>query len=313
MLAAGGLYSLFLIGQTTFRWLYYGELLPNTYVLKLTGMPILERLKNGVRFVRSFFLESALLLLVVYAGMVPFKKTNWYLFSFTLTAIAYQIWIGGEPWFYWRIISPSMPLLLILFIQTVLLVAVSLSNRLSTARGNQAQKKNFFSRYPPESVVISITLLTILVTNIRFLPEISLITVPYDVQSNQRNVNIALALGQLTTDDATIGITWAGTIPYYTGRVAVDFLGKSDKHIAQLPPDMSGRTGFKGMSSVPGHNKYDLNYSIKTLQPTYIERLDWGTQDLSEWGQSRYVEVEYNDLRLLLLKDSEAVRWERID
>jgi hypothetical protein len=249
----------------------------------------------------------------VYAGMIPFKKTNWYLFSFALTAIAYQIWIGGEPWFYWRIISPSMPLVLILFIQTILSVVVFLSNRLTTARENRARKKNFFSKYAPESVLILVTLLAILVTNIRFLPEISLITVPYDVSSNRRNVNIAIALNHLTTDDATIGITWAGAIPYYTGRVAVDFLGKSDKYIAQLPPDMSGRTGFKGMSSVPGHNKYDLNYSIKTRQPTYIERLDWGTQDLSEWGQSRYVEVEYNDRKLLLLKNSEAVRWERIE
>jgi len=312
ILLAGGVYSLFIIGQTMFRWLYYGELLPNTYVLKLTGMPIIERLKNGVRFVRPFFLESALLLLVVYVGMVPFKKIRWFLFSFILAAVAYQIWVGGEPWLYWRILAPAMPLVFILFIQTVLLLVVALSKRLAVVSSN-SETKNTFYQNAPEIIVVVIVLTVMMITNIRFLSQIFLITEPYEVGSNRRNVNIAIALNQITSDEATIGVTWAGAIPYFTDRTAVDFLGKSDKVIAHLPPDLSGMTGFKGMSSVPGHNKYDLNYSIKLLQPTYVERFDWGTQDVTAWAESRYVAVEYNGLTLLLRKDSDFVHWNRVN
>jgi tetratricopeptide (TPR) repeat protein len=58
------------------------------------------------------------------------------------------------------------------------------------------------------------------------------------------------------------------------------------------------------MRSVPGHNKYDLNYSIKTLQPTYVQDFKWGAQNLNEWAKAGYVEVEYNGVRLYLLRDS---------
>ena len=37
------------------------------------------------------------------------------------------------------------------------------------------------------------------------------------------------------------------------------------------------------MISVPGHNKYDLDYSIKQLRPTYVEASAWGAQDITEW------------------------------
>src|ERR1041384_6267418 len=41
-------YFLFIAGQEIFRISYYHEWLPNTYYLKLTGMPLLDRIKNGL-------------------------------------------------------------------------------------------------------------------------------------------------------------------------------------------------------------------------------------------------------------------------
>ena len=66
------------------------------------------------------------------------------------------------------------------------------------------------------------------------------------------------------------------------------------------------------MTSIPGHNKYDLNYSIKTLQPTYAQDLHWGSQDLTEWGSTHYVMVKYKGLSLFLLKDSPFVFWDKV-
>ena len=162
-------------------------------------------------------------------------------------------------------------------------------------------------------LIISMTLIGLLSANVRFLPEILLLKKPYTAWSNQGNVNTAIVLNQLTTSDASVGVYWAGSIPYFTDRKAIDFLGKSDRYIAKLPPDISGSVRWNGMKSVPGHNKYDLNYSIKTLEPTYVQGFKWGAQDLSEWGENRYVKVEYNRISLFLLKDSPSVLWSKIN
>ena len=67
------------------------------------------------------------------------------------------------------------------------------------------------------------------------------------------------------------------------------------------------------MTSIPGHNKYDLNYSIMKLQPTYVQYFEWGDQDLSEWAETNYVKVKYEGIELNLLKDSPAVLWDKVD
>jgi DNA-binding HxlR family transcriptional regulator len=66
------------------------------------------------------------------------------------------------------------------------------------------------------------------------------------------------------------------------------------------------------MNSIPGHNKYDLTYSIQTLLPTYVEEFDWGSQKLSKWAEDYYVRVKYNDAKLYLLKDSPHVKWNKV-
>jgi arabinofuranosyltransferase len=103
---------------------------------------------------------------------------------------------------------------------------------------------------------------------------------PYDRWHNRRNVNWAVALNAITTPGATIGVFSAGSLPYYTDRYAVDFLGQSDRYIAHLTPDLSGALSGNRMTSVPGHNKYDLRYSIMELEPTYVMAFKWGRDDL---------------------------------
>ena len=148
--------------------------------------------------------------------------------------------------------------------------------------------------------------------NYAFRWEISLRGRPFLVDGNERNVNVSLALLDLTTPDATVGVFWAGSIPYFTERVAHDCLGKSDKYIARLAPDTSGNVAWDGMTSVPGHNKYDLNYSLKKLRPTYVQYVKWGSHDLSEWASQAYVLVNYKGTEFLLLRGSKDVHWDKV-
>lgn len=313
MLGAVCLYGLFIVGQTVFRWVYYGELLPNTYVLKLTGLPISFRIRDGMVFVIPFLVETAAVLIVVLLDLIfNFQKTKLLFGSFVFAAIAYQVYIGGEPWNYWRIVSPTIPVLFVLFVQAILVIIGVLSST-TIYREYILCNPVFPRQWAMQVLVVSLTFIGLVMVNKRFLGEISLYSKPYTATVNEENVNAAIALNQLTKGDATVGVLHAGSIPYYTGRVAIDFLGKSDRHVAQLAPDTSGKAGWYGIISMPGHNKYDLNYSIGTLQPTYVQRFVWGGQDITEWGKSRYSKVEYKGVALFLLKDSPAVYWERVD
>jgi hypothetical protein len=66
------------------------------------------------------------------------------------------------------------------------------------------------------------------------------------------------------------------------------------------------------MKSVPGHNKYDLSYTVLQLRPTFLEHDVWGHQDLSGYVHEHYREVRTPFGRLRLLKGSPSVRWEML-
>ena len=47
---------------------------------------------------------------------------------------------------------------------------------------------------------------------------------------------------------------------------------------------MSARGGISshGMLTVPGHNKYDLDYTVSTYDPAWIQYAKWGKDDLTK-------------------------------
>ena len=152
--------------------------------------------------------------------------------------------------------------------------------------------------------------------NSRFLPEISMLSKFNAVRSNEERVNIALTIERFTTPAATVGVFDAGAIPYYSGRPAIDFLGKSDPRVARLAPDPSGLPKieyFDGKVYNPGHNKYDLEYSIKELRPTYVRGFGWGGQNILGWARSEYVMVVYKGTPVNFLAGSRDVRWDDIE
>src|SRR5262249_741834 len=93
----------------------------------------------------------------------------------------------------------------------------------------------------------------------------------------------------------------------------IDLLGKCDPVIAQLP--IGPRVPGFVEGSLPGHNKYDLDYSLKAKRPTAIQWVQpracaWGAQDLSQWCHANYDEVAVPAGPFLLDKQSPLVRRE---
>lgn len=287
--------------QHAFRWWTYGELFANTYTLKVAGIPLSARLDNGWLFIQPYLREHALLIGLGLLGVaLQFGGRRVLLVGLYGVMVGYQVMVGGDVWLYWRIPTPVTPLLLIVAIEGVYV---------------GLRRWGLMRRHPRLALSLMVVIIggSLYRAEYRFEREITLHERPYLTLEAGNNINMALAIEAVTTPDATVGVIWAGIIPYYTERAAIDFLGKSDPYIANLPPDLSGWAGWNGLYSVPGHNKYDLTYSIQQRQPTYVQGLWWAGDDVSEWGRDVYVNVTYKGVSLLLRKDSPAVYWDRID
>jgi hypothetical protein len=311
-----GLYVVFVVGQELFRWGYYGEWLPNTYTLKVSNIPLSSRIENGIRFVTPFLGEVYVLLILVGAGLVfAFRREKLLLASVFVVLVCYQVWVGGDISINWRLLSPAMPIMLVPgALET--LTAVRYVSRLEDARRYFLRTPTLSQRYVAEFLACLVVLGVLLSVNTRFLPEIAMLRDFTDIRINEERVNTALAIERFTTPEATVGVFDAGAIPYYTGRPAIDFLGKADPRIARLAPDPSGLPRmkyFEGKIYNPGHNKYDLGYSIKELRPTYVRGFVWGGQSALAWAQSEYVMVVYKGTLVNFIKDSGDVRWDDIE
>jgi hypothetical protein len=385
------LFLLFPLIQLIFRWFYYGELVPNTYILKVHRFPWNVRIKNGIAFIKPFVIEFSVIGLLGLIGLV--LDYSWKRFLSVLLfimSVGYQIWVGGDAWRLWRFIIPTIPLIfsvavhelgafaragiaigkdsswkghlvrkplwrvgwyeslrkavgvsrakwvfgilisilllvaafsvdiiglsgagfgeeqiLLVFISIGLLITLYLTQ---PRKGSQPAIKLTNERI----VFLGLFMLVILFTNKKYCSELIFSKPPLLVDFNLENTNRALAILDITREDATIGVTAAGVHPYFSGRYAIDFLGKMDKYIAMLPADISGGVAYGSILSWPGHNKYDLVYSILELRPTYIQKLNWGRQNLTDVASKLYEKVEYKGVILHLLKDSESVYWEKL-
>ena len=213
LLALVGPFALIAAGQEAFRWVYYGELLPNTYTLKVTGWPLLDRIENGMGFVGPFLTEVwVLLVLTGTALLFDFRKGKLLLAGVFAMALLYQVWTGGDAWDRWRIFSPATPLMLVLAVREIFRVVAAVSDT-AGFQGFFERNPVVPRRYVPGLVSVLAVLAVICVVNFRFLPEITMQRPPQDEELNKKRMNLALALERFTEPDATVGVIAAGTVP----------------------------------------------------------------------------------------------------
>jgi arabinofuranosyltransferase len=88
------------------RFDYYGAWLPNTYVLKVQGYSLALRLNNGLAYLTPFFQENLAALGLIALSAITRKKIAYLNIFASVILIAYQLYVGGDPWLYWRQILP---------------------------------------------------------------------------------------------------------------------------------------------------------------------------------------------------------------
>jgi arabinofuranosyltransferase len=278
-LAEASVFVAFPGGLTLFRWLYYGSLVPNTYVLKIEGLPLAHRLQTGLSSLGSYLLFLLPVIILAGFGLRRADRREVLLAALWCSSLAAHVWVGGDAWPRWRFLCPTLPILLVLAARGVLDVAAA---------------------WPRWSRPLALAGLATVVacTNAPFLREAVLASYPFGIPDDHAHVRVAVDLRRLCTPEASVGVFFAGTVPYYSGLRAIDFLGKSDPHVARRPPDLH---------LAVGHNKTDLRYSIGERRPDYVEHFIWGADNAS-FAEPRYVRVG----DLWLLRNSPHVRWEMV-
>jgi hypothetical protein len=266
---------------------------PNTYDLKVGGWPLLPRVLNGWKFVEPFLDTSCyLLLLALLAIAFGRDGRRLLLLCFAGTIVACQIWVGGDAWRpYWRMLVPGVVALMVL--------AVDGSHSLA----------RWLLRRDRHPLTLGVSLVcaagAFLVANQPFVAEQRLQTPAFYVDLNQHTVKAGVELSRLADPKGSVAVMAARAMPYYSGLRGVDVLGKSDRTIARMRKD----SGYETVT--PGHNKYDLRYSIVKLKPDVIyDALRWVRYqpDVLEFVVERYVHKGSFWFR----RDSPHVHWNRI-
>ena len=314
-----GLLVLFLVVQTLLRVWYFGDPLPNTYYLKMAGIPVWMRVGRGVLVFIDFIIHMnpVLFLLPVVFVLVSPNRYNGLLFTVAAMQFAYSIYVGGDAWEEWsganRFISTAMPMYLILFVQALHPVIEGVLAKLTSKQGAGEYILRYQTAVFPVAMALSLFLF-----NSYAIEEFLMLRQPNQVDFNREMVERVDILHYVTGPDATVAVTWAGIIPYFADRYCIDLLGKNDPRIAREAahiPEHSGLFDLPLRELKPGHLKWDFDYTYGELKPDVITH-QWGggRETAIPYIQQYYTEVELSlgDGRhhFMLRRDSERVKWE---
>lgn len=302
----GGLLLVSIIAALTLaRYLYYGETLPNTYYLKMTGYPAALRITRGVLVAAAMVWRmNAFVVAIAFLAAVLRKDLILRMMVMLVAGqFAYSMYVGGDAWESWgganRYISIAMPLFFVLFaigIHEIGAAARRLGLRPHVAR----------------ALVAAVSLLALINVNIlkgpASLGQWLQVRRPMLVEGNEEMVRLAIRLREMTTADATIAVAWAGALPYFAGRPAIDLLGKNDVTIAhQSMHRPSGR--FSRLYAFhPGHLKWDYGYSIGRLQPDVVAQLWDEPGEAAPWLAAAYTPVRLENAIVYLRTGSPHIR-----
>ena len=304
-----GLLIVSLSSQTLFRILYYGDPLPNTFYLKVGGLPFFVQIKHGLKMLFRFIWDMNWVLFVLPFTYLLFRRDRKAILLglLFLGQIAYSVYVGGDAWEHKgganRYISIAMPAFFTLFI----LAADQILGR--------TKQKSWFSK-PILANLALITFSLAAIVNFNFIQRSTdylkrwlLLEQPLFVEGNKEITRIGLAVSKITTPEASVAVVTAGSIPYFANRPAIDLLGKNDAYIARLPSHTSS-----SLEDIrPGHMKWDYDYSIGQLKPDMIVQL-WGDKEVAyDYIDKYYTVVEVDGMLFSARSDSPNILWERVD
>jgi len=300
----------FIIGQTIFRIWYYGEPLPNTYYLKMTGFPIALRIKRGLSVLFSLIKQMSWVLILLPFTILLYRRDRSILLLFLILGgqIAYSVYVGGDAWEHKggsnRYIALAIPLFFILFVYAVEQILQTLVQKDKSGKPIIQWAANLTLVVFVLASMVNFNYLV----NIRSLERWLLLRQPDFIEANKEYIDIVSELDQFSTPETRIAVVTAGAIPYFSNLPAIDLLGKNDPVIAQQPNHFP-----KKLSDIrPGHMKWDYDYAVGELKPDVIVQI-WGdTETVEAYQQQYYVVVDTGNRLFTVREDSPSILWDRL-
>ena len=226
------------------RWIYFGDPLPNTFYAK--SAVSLVTLEQGAKYVLDFatvwgVLNVAIIVAAVFGGLLTRPITR-LLFANCIVWLAYLVWIGGDSLLVYRFVLPILaPLTLLLQESLAILMTRAGMQRLPVVAGFA------FAGILTVGSAVSWRLATAG-------------SVAMAGAFDASRVAVGQWLRHHTAPGTLIAVNAAGAIPYFSERPAIDMLGLNDRHI--------GRNGHVAEGPA-GHRRHDAAY-VLSRRPTFV-------------------------------------------
>jgi len=338
------------------RVAYYGSALPNTYYLKVYGIPWGDRLLRGTAGIVNILSLELYLPVALAVGLLVWRRgrlmpAGWLLGLLVVGQLAYSLLVGGDAWEsvelanrYVTVAAPALLILAVVAIEEivattrsqrqrvlapiVLIVAAVVALRAADVR---LESRLQFGRIPTEwwptrlgVPLVALLLLLVLVWAVigssdrartRAAGAAVIVVVlaggvrewSYWAQHNAFQADsrttsvLGLGLREATSPTAVIALAAAGGSAYFAHRPTLDLGGKSDRVIAHERP--------RSPIFIPGHDKYDYEYSVRDLRPDVVVPLGVTTSA----DRALFVSWGYDLVgRLYVRRDSQSVDREAL-
>jgi hypothetical protein len=254
-----GLFLAAALGYQVFRWVYFHDLLPNTYYLKLTGVPLTVRLLRGLLTLEVFVRDHLPLLLLAGIGALTLARRDRRLelpAGIFLLYCAYSVWVGGDAWELGveesvranRYISFVLPLLFVLL--------NALLNRMKSA-----------AWVAGAAAVLGLLLVNGLWPGGTAWRLVMGTRRPPQVESHRTVLRQLHRMQRMVRPEATVATAWAGIPAYFSDYKMVDILGFNDRRVARLPSRIPSRIPSRMPVFRPGHDRWDFDYLLGRVRP----------------------------------------------
>lgn len=244
-------YALFCIGYYGFKYLFYGQLIPNTFYAKgVTDFKM--NLVLGTKYLA--LCVGTRIYIFLFILFIPFKKAftdlrQSYLVSFVLIYIIYIVAVGGDWMIANRFFVPIIPMLYILSVIGFLNVL----NKISEYYKSETKSIKI------AKITSSVLAIALFLSTLSLLEYKQLIIKDNNARYEMQWSMFGKWLKMNVDPNTVIAVGPAGKIPYYSELYTIDMWGLNNDYIA--------KTSSKRLQA--GHKKFDIDY-VLSLNPEYI-------------------------------------------
>jgi len=291
-------------GYELFRWVYFHDLLPNTYYLKLGGIPLPVRLLQGLRTMLATWRAHWPLLLAVGIGIAPLalpaagarRDREWgnrlaLPAMVFLLCCAYSVYVGGDAWEEEvtanRFVAFAMPLVFVLFNALANQALAAAHRRLRRLRRLRRPRTRVAAGepLPLRYALLAATVAALLAANGLWRQDdleeswktFTAVNRPTHADRYAALLGLVHQLQRIAEPAASVAVVWAGTPAYFSDFRLFDTLGYNDRRIAHGKP--ARRLDEDNFADyVPGHVKWDYRYLLEVRRPDAVLQL-WGDLD----------------------------------